>query len=33
MHSALMREIHIFTDGAVQTDDITALVIQYGPPL
>ena len=31
MHDALMREVERFTAGAVQTDDITSLVIEYHP--
>lgn len=29
LHAALMREVEQFTGGAVQTDDITALVMEY----
>jgi len=31
LHDALMHEIYAFTNGAVQTDDITLLVIEYRP--
>jgi len=31
LHDVLMQEVQTFTGGAVQTDDITALVIEYGP--
>lgn len=32
LHESLMRETYAFTDGAVQSDDITLLVLEYSPP-
>lgn len=31
MHQVVMREMESFTEGALQSDDITALVLEYGP--